>query len=443
MSKKPEPLPEKNKLDLINTGVPKEIVEKLCLPNITQKDFLRSLSKGAEHWNINHLYESLQIDLNNILIRNPDKNVPLGSFRGFKFHNINFSGSIFQEQCNFQSTTFTKKANFSNCLFRQGADFSEAFFNEQVTFNGAQFKVANIFSNVIFNKSASFSECEFSEIAAFDNTAFLSIANFYGTNLTFGVNFIGTQFHRPVDFRRARFGRQADFSASHFYSTQSFKQSIWMCLPDFADAKFQKSPTLESLGQIEKLLEKEKTNKEESSKYGKIFPIWISDTQSPDKLRHFVRFAHEHGDYHRQEFYFTYEMKAHRYHRVKSKLLKFLYFSYERCSSYGYSILKPSMCLLITALICNLFNTYVLKPHHSPFLIDFINHLPFTFSNLMPFLGVSYNARLTHKFPEVKDHEWILSALNDFAYLINFLGGVFSVIFIFLIGLALRNRFRL
>ncbi len=405
-----------------------QIVSKLREPTDTQRDSLDALSDAKGNLNV----RPAPIDLTNIVMKHPDTNVVLQ----------HFSGRFFGKEIDFSGSVFFQISSFSNAVFEGDVQFQDCIFLDSAWFDGVEFKGSVSFSGCIFNRGAKFNKAVFGKDLEFSECVFLDYVTFFKTRFLGGVDARSVWYHGDVDFTGAifkeaallegnTFSKSANFEGAHFEGAVLLRGVTCNHLPNFASCIFKQVPAPEHLEQIQHRLGDEDLDKVDDNQTH----IIRSDKESPDKLRYLRQICADANDHEREEFYFAYEMKAHRHHRVDSKALRAFYMAYEAVSDYGWSIKKPAIGLFLTGLVSWLYIAAFGLSESCQKVVGFGDVLPFVIGNMVPFLGASYYARGSHGCSS--------DLLNEFGHAMNFGGSILAVIFIFLIGLALRNRFRL
>jgi len=145
--------------------------------------------------------------------------------------------------------------------------------------------------------------------------------------------------------------------------------------------------------------------------------------------------AHESKN-HRQELaFFAMELMAE--HEYKDNHLNSLMINlYEIFSDFGQSVFKPSAWLFFTMIFFTIGYQHISATQNT--LLAFF----YSLSNCLPFGGLWRQSE--YLFQQLFPHAESWSYFQKFAYytLVTF-NGLLGFIFIFLIGLGLRNRFRL
>lgn len=196
-----------------------------------------------------------------------------------------FTNTDFQEQSAFQQTCFLNAVDFSHATFSKASNFDRCRFGDDANVKSVTFRGVSIWTNARFRNSASFGEAifvkgarfssatfegaanfvetHFEENVYFRRTVFLATANFSGTefqNALFQLaNFEHSEFAGAARFERARFGGLANFRNSHFQEAANFNAiraessfdmagaTFYCDVPNFIQAHFPEAPRLDHI----------------------------------------------------------------------------------------------------------------------------------------------------------------------------------------------------
>jgi uncharacterized protein YjbI with pentapeptide repeats len=327
------------------------------------------------------------------------------SFVGAIFNrNVQFTNAVFRDSCSFVGATFAAGANFNGALFQKRAIFRGC------SFTGTDQKRSVNFSSADFSGPAEFDEAVFSES---DSTVYFNQSLFRE-----GVSFKGAKFSRNVSFKSAQFNERSQFSEAVFAKEIAFTDAVFNAPSNFRDAKFETSfPNLEGT------LLHNKTNLTTEEKF------WpeVKDKQDIKSavhasacLRHNMA---SQGLSEAAHFFFRKEMQH------KAKLAKWwerlIYKAYSM-SDYGFGVWQPAIALIsliflggvaLKALNCMQWGTAV----------------GLSFSNIFRFFG----------FQRAFFEADVFKSLGPWLKFGMGLQSVLGFLFLFFLGLGLRNRFRL
>lgn len=390
------------------------------------------------------------------------------TFKDVSFARAKFSGG----DADFSQTKFKgRRASFLKTEFTGGdADFSEALFRvEHAYFSRAKFSGgdAHFFQAVFEGKNTSFRWAEFSggyadfsESEFSGGTAVFSMAKFSGGNAVFesakfsggdvdfskaefsggDANFINSEFNSGnTNFQNATFHRRALFEGADFrhevdFSVVSFKSAV-----TFKDAKFDRIPDFRysdikvhfSMHGMEVGFAPMKANK----RY--LFLDWkmAANRDHADKFRRLKELASNCKDHEREQNFFAKELMAKRFYETKNFQGLVSSILYQKCSVFGRSIARPFGILFSVWLVFGAgfwhFATCA--------TVTILDGLRLSASVIMPFSATAKTTFVDAQMALYGDPP-DLGLLFDIAVILE---GLLSLTCVFLIGLALRNRFRI
>jgi uncharacterized protein YjbI with pentapeptide repeats len=134
-----------------------------------------------------------------------------------------YSDRIFEKFVNFSHARFAKGATFSRAQFKEGADFSDSQFGDLAVFDNAKFGCKAFFvgTETKFNKRVSFSDAQFTGTAEFFYVEFCEQANFYGAQFSREAHVKESKFRGEVNFSRASIVESLTFEGPTFLVTKS------------------------------------------------------------------------------------------------------------------------------------------------------------------------------------------------------------------------------
>jgi hypothetical protein len=328
--------------------------------------------------------------------------------------------------------------NFSLAQFGEGeVAFINASFGEgQVNFGGTEFGGGNVdFSGAHFNGGN----------IDFSNT------KFRGGNITFiatqfgkgNVNFQGANFgNGTVCFNQATFEGSANFSllvnigladslsfkGASFDKNLDLSGNILSCVVDLTGTKTVNHVSLDDL-HCQLPVERIKRG-----------PFVFNKAQDPDdiaRLRRLKEIAENNKDHERALAFHADEMRAKRWHKNSTRTGPLFDYTFDKLSNYGRSELRPLVWL---SVLWFLFGCYYFLVSGNVWIDagkKFAEAMAFSGSQMLPIVPGSRVASmegLTILF---------FNNLSPLLHLVTFIQSIMSLMLIFLIGLALRNRFRL
>jgi len=295
---------------------------------------------------------------------------------------IRLDNSVFHDQVNIIDKKFYNVVSFSNCKFLKGSSFSESEFHQYVDFTGAKFKGRKTdFHKTVFKNRVSFNEAEFNGHAFFKNSKFYCEEfDEYDDTLPLSPSFLGTKFITSADFSETEFFAPPHFEGAEFKAV-SFNKAI---------VKNHNNKALHLANSA-----------------------WAALISHMEKVNNFS-----------QKLIFHEKLLEVDKEYEASRSLKILYEIYEKLG-HGRLMAPPLIALAYTSVFFNWL--YGLFYPSKAFGYTLVNTLSF----------ISYYRS------EASDY---LDNIGSLRHLLLTAGGIHSVIslfLLFLIGLALRNRFKL
>jgi hypothetical protein len=338
-----------------------------------------------------------------------------------------FEGAKFNVEVSFEDTQFKRFVNFAGAEFGSDADFSLTRFGSRVVFTRAVFVGEANFYESIFDGCAEFQRLNFHKLADFRNAEFQEDACF--NNAEFGEEalFCGAEFNGLIDFENAIFTR-----------ITSFQNCIFEFVPIFHGAQLHEDTTFEAVTWAER-------PHEGQSPYNAA-RAWA-------RLRVEMNRLHKHEDELR---FFAKELNARAHDTRNEPWAKRLLYRIYLALGAGRSVARPLRWLLglnaVLFLPIYWYATSAIQWRKLPIqdvLADVVNfNIPadavsFTLGQALPLVGGAN--------PERADLYRRLFALGESADIdvplwLEFVGTfqqLVGVVLLFMIGLALRNRFRM
>lgn len=422
------------------------------------------------------------------------------NFDGTVFkHFAQFRGALFQgTSTSFQGAIFEHIAHFSDTKFHQEARFAGTTFNGYVLFENVQFSGYSDFSNVRFADTASFKNTGFSKVR-FQHSSFTNDAEFSRTRFNGEANFVHVVFESKATFRTASFKNEAFFNEAKFNGFATFalvvfkeftyfmdatftagtsfvgmkgesfftmRSAKFNLLPDFAQAHFNEAPRLDEsiFNNTPKL----------SAEY-------------PSRWRALKRLAIQAHDHEREQMFFAEEIKSlrgvedfplptpnHGRATWSGSGRYWAGFIYEWISDFGRSIRRPIMGWCLVAVLCGAFFLHyhlrsgnpattlyhwasgTHKATHFAELscLNSPRHLGdqdnpvaaavyLSIHNGVVFSGLGRSDKLVQSYACLYGGNETSSTIPNLIVFIGFIQTLVSAVLIFLLGLALRNKFRI
>ena len=378
----------------------------------------------------------MSVDLSDQDISNPD-------FRSFQFPGIiNFENSRFGSQADFTAARFSGDSNFHGVKFSHGARFFKSIFEKESNFYGAIFQIESSFTDSVFHSHSDFSRSQFWENAIFSKVIFDN-----------NVIFSNSKFEASADFSEVTFSIDADFDAvavtklwrldgasiSGSFSAQSaeilghayFTDSRFHVPPDLITTAFSRPPSFVG----------------STFKYPCINQLVgkCSVQDGEARFRRLKQLAADNHDHEVELRLFAFETKAKRFHTLKLADPRHwpglvLNFAYGWTSNFGQSVLRPLGWLLLTVGAAFVAFCFAAPAATSLWVSAVAAGL-----NVFPFggqAGIGREIMTKGLCPMQETDVGYLDCLTTL-YTVSAVEGVFGLIFLFLIGLGLRNRFRI
>jgi uncharacterized protein YjbI with pentapeptide repeats len=358
-------------------------------------------------------------------------------FFGIVQFNADFSGGIVE----FLSTRFyagaqfpgavigTKEFRFVKCVVNREFSFADATFLSTATFAWSRFRGDTDFRGSAFRGSATFGDCIFRKRAEFGNVAFTN-ATFHKAVFVGDADFSTDHDHSfsvQAIFAHARFEGTARFWRREFKGITVFRWTHFEQPPEFFNAKLPDETDFEH------------------ATYGPITPV---NAYSAEAAYRTLKLKMSQIQHHRAEtMFFAKEMRARQFIEP-NKFLEKLYRLYGYFSNFGDSVSRPLWGLLAVAIIS--FMLYFgategriifscLPSGSCRFEADRgWKLLELTVAGLVPFFDVTKRLG-SHAIGVL----FQATPIPGYIYVLQVLELVFSLLFLFLLGLGIRNLFRL
>jgi hypothetical protein len=359
--------------------------------------------------------------------------------KNFIFDQVNFKNGTIDFSC---SKYLVKNASFRNvnfgegvvlftsAIFERGADFSETDFGTGffLDFDSAKFIGNTSFKDALFRKNnITFKFAAFEgEKVTFEN-AYFDEGKFDFSNTSLKcehINFNFCNFNSPALFENLNAETvlksfSFKYASINAISISCLKEKKFPCIPDLIGTKTNHHVSLEGLKlDEEKLLES-------------------NCTEASQKLCRLKEIAENNKDHQKALDFHILEMKAKRnFQWEKYSCLKNTEFWFEKLGDYGRSIELPLSWLGLTFIVFSwgyLFLSYI----HTG-MLKLFTALEFSAAQLLVFLPSTKFAReetIKSLFPD--------GNLPHLFFLLTSTQSLISFILLFLLGLALKHKFKL
>ena len=341
-----------------------------------------------------------------------------------------FTDAKFSERADFTHATFSKTANFYHATFSELADFNNAKFSKTADFNGATFSELADFIRATFSETADFTRATFSKAAFFTDATFSETADFGDATFSETADFISAGFSGPVTFVWTKFSGRADFTDASFDAPCNFREAEFKgAYPDLEGTLLHAKTNISAEDDFWPKTGKQKTGSRQDSEQGEEKRYRFledepqTDKQAAQSCAHLRQNMAAQGLPEAAHFFFRREMT----HRSRiSRWWERPFYTLYRGVEYGYGVWQPVVGIIATwalgagALWCwGCMSGWTAAG--------------LSFSNIFRFLGF----QRVHFEPEI---------INSLPFPLEVMTAVQTVVgfvLLFLLGLGLRNRFRL
>jgi hypothetical protein len=357
------------------------------------------------------------------------------SFQHSVFKNdADFSGSKFCEPIDFTKVVFYGSANFYSSKFEGYADFSRCRFMSSDDFHNAYFKDESDFSNVIFDSFSLFQGSKFEENTYFNHSSFSNDAIFWNATFIMGAFFNNTVFKDYADFG-CNSTKNSNDDDSKFRSITDFSYANFFGPADFTNRFFSDQTNFDHICFFTEAPNFAETTLHEATTWHNVqWPPTPTDPgealRMADAYAHLRRRANSIQNHEAELDFFAREMRAKR--AAVGGASGFLITLYEWSCNFGQSVSLPVFWLL--GLLTGLPPVYHLLLQAAGMRgIDPVDLYGFSAASLGGFFG------MRKEFVSAA----FMERLPDLAVFLSGCQSVLGAALLFLIGLALRNRFRI
>jgi uncharacterized protein YjbI with pentapeptide repeats len=329
-------------------------------------------------------------------------------------HGVNFTSVKFDRRVYFFGFLFPL-IDFSSATFSDLADFSSATFSDYAFFGSVTFLDYAFFSSAIFwGTIANFDSATFSGTATFRSATFLDVANFGSATFSGTANFGSVTFSDHAFFSSAIFRDDANFINANFKGKTGFAGSIFKTkVPDFRGAVLHEATEWHDAHWPTPPWDKE-SGRQQVYAYQRL-------KQEMERLK-------KHED---ELIFFRKELRAR---RGTFRLLSpnwCLNWLYDVSSGYGQSIARPFLWLLVVFASGMLFFGEVDAVDGVP--LSWPDAASLSFANMFSFLSLKRDFFDSRMIAEFSRPVLYVSAMES----------ILAVALLFLLALAVRNRFRI
>jgi hypothetical protein len=252
--------------------------------------------------------------------------------------------------------------------------------------------------------------------------------DFQISDFSMDVSFFGAKLAQGINLELARFEKTVDFSGVEFHKPLNLDQAEFKVPPLLSGAVFHYETG--------------------DSAWDK---FW-GKAKEPDSYLRYLRLkkiAADAQDHEKELQFFVMETQAKRFHHYSfAEILHFptlvLHILYELSSNFGLSMARPILWLVFTFVVSSCsFAIIADSPYQNQIQIWDRHILALSFSNISPISGLGNDMRV-HSIKYMCNVKDINDCRNiDAYYQISSAEGFISLILLFLLGLGIRNRFRI
>ena len=408
------------------------------------------------------------------------------AFIGAELSNIKFWGAQFSGKTNFENAKFSGYADFSNAVFSGESDFSNAkingksnfgnaTFSGDTDFRGAQFSDNAYFTDVTFGGESDFTRAGFGGKASFTDAKFNGDTDFGNAIFIGDTYFGGTTFDGKANFTDAKFSGESNFANAVFIGESDFSNAVSSGDVDFTSAKFGGyADFIDATFETRCSFYQAKSEKNVPNFIGaqyKTAPLiegfkipWVKDLPEVDieAYRQLKKFAIEGANHEQEVRFFGFETRCKMYLDYPA-LTRFSIRLYWVFSNFGQSLIRPLGALVLVWIVATAMTIATTMKTPIPTALSSL----IMFEYLEPCEAIPSNA-FRSKLDAIRSQS-IGSSLtlpviamdrdtqhqrNQCLYgqgggvpetnrIINGTQQVLSLIFLFLFGLAVRNRFKI
>jgi hypothetical protein len=358
--------------------------------------------------------------------------MPIIDLRSRDVMSLDLRGYIFPRPVKFNGTRFND-LHISEAKFKYGVDFDHCIFKGNTIFYKCEFQTICSFEGSSFEGDLSLLLCDFGQAefqrCRFAQRVFISACSFKGV-----AAFDNSEAAANFTMMKSRF--KSTLSLIHFSALSlMIKDSIFEVVPDLRGMKPDRPAVLDG----------------NSIRYkkaaGPLGTIFYKAANSADaaRYRRLRQIATESRDHEEELQYLSYELRAKRFYSTDTASL-LANLGYDLFSGFGRSLFRP---VLLFSLSLGVAVLHLVVSHYSQLSTN-----PLGLWNVAKWLFVF---GLTSAFALVGGDKLAgrqaaidalfgpsnLSPLTSVDFMVIYLQSAASLLALFLIGLALRNRFRI
>ena len=330
---------------------------------------------------------------------------------------VNFEDVAFSAPVSFDSFYFPATADFTRATFSEYADFNDATFSETADFTNATFSETADFYDAIFSKTANFTRSTFSKVANFTRAKFSERADFTRAKFSKTAEFISAGFSGPVKLVRTKFLGRANFTDASFDAPCNFREAEFeVAYPNLEGTLLHAKTNITVKPKLWPPTRKQKPDPERKH-------LPQTDEAAAQSCAHLRQNMAAQGLPEAAHFFFRREMT----HRSRiSRWWERPFYTLYRGVEYGYGVWQP---------VAGIIATWALGAGALLYwgCLSGWTAAGLSFSNSFRFFG----------FQRVHFEPGIINSLPFPLEVMTAVQTVVGFVLLFLLGLGLRNRFRL
>lgn len=362
---------------------------------------------------------------------------------------VDFSDFVFPGGALFESCQFGGDAMFSSACFHEIAAFPDAEFECEAGFVHARFEKSVDFSRTLFRDQATFYKAWFGGLALFEEAALLcylgqrsrlsfedasfqDYSSFKRINCEGNASFKQASFDDQTTFEGARFHEIADFTGIEVARSCSLSSVVFSQIPKLNQADFKQAPDLDGI----------------AWPLPSMFARGVAANAA--KYRALKRIAIQGHDYEREHMAFVGELRSRRLTEDGwTSAGLWLGMAYDLISDCGRSVWRPFVLWLATivlfaAVYLGLAVCSTASPSPVPPCANgVVQSLSISTKNALVVLGGDSATRLSGAYACLFGGDTSPPAPASLAFVESLLQRPLSAVLLFLVLLAIRNRFRI
>ena len=200
---------------------------------MTDSEVLRVARRGREYWNNwRSRHQNDPVDFSDVDFTLPNN-------KGIQFKDFDlgkavcFNGATFGDGVTFEAASIGDKAQFKGATFKGTAQFARTAFGASVNFDDANFEGVADFTKASFGVGASFTRVTFSDELLFRRATLGGASSFVGAILKTRGQFDDVYFGPGAMFSGAVFGDGTSFKGARLDNIASFEGAIFAGLASF------------------------------------------------------------------------------------------------------------------------------------------------------------------------------------------------------------------